>query len=63
MASVRYVYWQDEDMWLGYVEEFPDYMTQGESLDELKENLKDLYEELTSGRIPGVRRVAELPIG
>ena len=50
-------------MWLGYLEEFPDYMTQGESLDELKENLKDLYEELTSGRIPGVRRVAELEVG
>jgi predicted RNase H-like HicB family nuclease len=63
MASVRYIYWQDGEMWLGYVEEFPDYMTQGESLDELRANLKDLYEELTSGRIPSVRRVAELPIG
>jgi predicted RNase H-like HicB family nuclease len=63
MASVRYIYWQDGDMWLGYVEEFPDYMTQGESLDELREQLKDLYEELTSGRIPSVRRAAELPIG
>jgi predicted RNase H-like HicB family nuclease len=63
MATVRYIYWQDGDMWLGYVEEFPDYMTQGVSLDELRENLRDLYEELTSGRIPSVRRVAELPIG
>lgn len=62
MTSIRYVYWQDGDMWLGYVQEFPDYLTQGESLDELKENLKDLYEELTSGRIPAVRRVAELQI-
>ena len=32
MKTVRYVYWQDEDMWLGYVEEFPDYMTQGGTL-------------------------------
>jgi predicted RNase H-like HicB family nuclease len=62
MTNVSYVYWQDDDMWLGYLQEFPDYMTQGESLDDLKENLKDLYEELTSGRIPGVRRVAELQI-
>lgn len=62
MKTVRYVYWQDGEMWLGYVEEFPDYVTQGESLDELKEQLKDLYEELTSGRIPGVRRVAELQL-
>lgn len=63
MKTVRYVYWQDGDMWLGYLEEYPDYMTQGESLEDLQENLKDLYEELTSGRIPGVRRVAELRIG
>ncbi len=62
MQTVRYVYWQHEGMWLGYVEEFPDYMTQGETLEELQENLKDIYNDLTSGKIPGVRRVAELPI-
>jgi predicted RNase H-like HicB family nuclease len=62
MKTVRYIYWQDEGMWLGYLEEYPDYMTQGQTTDELRENLKDLYEELTSGRIPGVRRVADLEI-
>ena len=46
-------------MWLGYIEEFPDYMTQGETLEELQENLKDIYDDLTGGKIPGVRRVAE----
>jgi hypothetical protein len=40
--------------------EFPDYMTQGETLPELEENLRDLYRDLTSGDIPGIRRVAEL---
>ena len=49
-------------MWLGYLEEFPDCRTQGETLEELQENLKDLYEELTSGTIPEVRRVAELQV-
>jgi predicted RNase H-like HicB family nuclease len=62
MKTVRYIYWQDKDMWLGYLEEYPDYMTQGQSIEELQENLKDLYEDLTSGQIPGVRRVAELRI-
>jgi len=62
MNTVRYIYWQDEGVWLGYLEEYPDYMTQGQTVEELQENLKDLYEELTSGRIPGVRRVAELRI-
>ena len=59
---VKYVYWQQGEVWLGYLEEFPDYWTQGETLEELQENLKDLYHELTSGEIPGIRRVAELQL-
>jgi len=49
-------------MWLGYFVEFPDYLTQAETLAELEENLRDLYRDLTSGEIPGVRRVAELAV-
>ncbi len=62
MERIKFTYWQDEDMWLGYLEKYPDYMTQGKSLEELKENLKDIYNELTSGNIPCVRKVAELEI-
>ncbi|GAN34206.1 MAG: type II toxin-antitoxin system HicB family antitoxin [Candidatus Brocadia sp. AMX2] len=62
MVRKKYVYWQDGDMWIGYLEEYPDYKTQGESLEELKENLKDIYQELTSGTIPCVRKVAELEV-
>jgi predicted RNase H-like HicB family nuclease len=32
MKTVRYVRWRDENTWLGYIEEFPDYMPQRESL-------------------------------
>jgi hypothetical protein len=50
-------------MWLGYFEEFPDYLTQGQSPQELEENLRDLYRDLTCGEIPGIRRVSELSVG
>lgn len=63
MATARYVHWQDGEMWLGYFEDFPDYLTQGGSLEDLQVHLRDLYRDLTSGEIPGVRRVAELPVG
>jgi predicted RNase H-like HicB family nuclease len=63
MSTARYVHWQDGGMWLGYLEEFPDYMTQGQTIEELRENLRDLYQDLTSGEISGVRRVAELSLG
>ncbi len=62
METRKYVYWQENSMWVGYLEEYPDYMTQGETLEELKENLKDIYKELISGEIQHVRRVAELEI-
>ncbi|MBI4515202.1 MAG: type II toxin-antitoxin system HicB family antitoxin [Deltaproteobacteria bacterium] len=60
--TLRYVYWRDGEFWLGFLEEFPDYMTQGESRTDLQEHLRDLYQELTSGHIPAVRRVSELQV-
>jgi hypothetical protein len=62
MIKQRYVYWQDDECWLGYLEEFPDYWTQGDSEADLKAHLIDLYKDLTSGSIPNVRRMAELDI-
>jgi predicted RNase H-like HicB family nuclease len=62
MTTKKYIYWQDEEMWLGYLQEYPDYWTQGETKNELKENLTDIYTELTSGTIPNVSRVAELEV-
>jgi predicted RNase H-like HicB family nuclease len=62
METTKFVYWQDEGMWLGYLEEYPDYMTQGESIEELEENLRDIFKELASGHISCVRKVAELQI-
>ena len=59
MTTARYLHWQNDGMWLGYFEEFPDYPTQGQTIEELKENLLDLYRDLTSGEIRGIRRVAE----
>jgi len=62
METTKFIHWQDGSMWLGYLEEYPDYMTQGETFEELKENLRDLYKDLTSGAIPSVRKVAELEV-
>ncbi|MDP2896818.1 MAG: type II toxin-antitoxin system HicB family antitoxin [bacterium] len=58
MEKKKFVYYQEEDMWIGWLEEFPDYRTQGGTLEELEENLKDIYEELTSDRIPRLHRQA-----
>lgn len=62
MSTARYVKWQGGDMWIGHFEDFPDYLTQGESVSELESNLRDLYLDLSSGEIPGIRSVAELTL-
>ena len=41
MKSAKYVYWQEDDSWIGYLEEYPGYWTQGRTLNKLEENLKD----------------------
>jgi predicted RNase H-like HicB family nuclease len=62
MTAVKFVYWQEKDFWIGYLQDYPDYLSQGESLEELKENLQDLYRDLTSGEIPGIRKVDDLVV-
>jgi predicted RNase H-like HicB family nuclease len=62
MQRVNIVYWEEEGGWIGYLQEYPDYWTQGDSFDDLKEHLKDLYQDITSDQIPGIRRVGELVI-
>jgi hypothetical protein len=62
MQTVRYVYWEEDDAWLGYLAEYPDYWTQGETLDDLIEHLSELYLDMSRGLVPNIRRVGELTI-
>jgi hypothetical protein len=62
MKTVKFVYWAEEDAFVGYFVDYPDYWTQGETLDDLKEHLRDLYVDLTSGQIPRIRKVDELVV-
>jgi hypothetical protein len=62
MQTVKIVYWQEEGGWLGYLQDYPDYWTQGDSLEDLRDHLKDLYKDITSGQIPGIRKVEELAV-
>jgi predicted RNase H-like HicB family nuclease len=62
MHSVKIVYWEEDGSWLGYLQEYPDYWTQGKSLEDLKEHLKDLYRDVTSGEVPSIRKVEEMEV-
>jgi predicted RNase H-like HicB family nuclease len=60
--TAKIVYWKSQTHWLGYFEDFPDYWTQGESLEELREMLRSLYSELTDGKLLGIRKHEELAL-
>jgi predicted RNase H-like HicB family nuclease len=60
--NVKYTFWQEEDFFIGFFNEYSDYMTQGETVAELKENLKALWDDLESGDMPYIRKVADLDI-
>ena len=62
MKGLRYVYWQDGQFWIGYLEDYSDYLTQGESLEELQEHLRDLFADLSGGHNPAVCKLAELEV-
>ena len=63
MPTVKFVYWEEDGAWIGYLQDYSDYWTQGESLDDLKDHLRDLYHDLTSRReLPGIRKVDELVV-
>ncbi len=62
MRTSPYRYYQEGDMWIGWMEDYPDYRTQGESIEELEENLRDIYEDLTSAEIPCVLHRGELAL-
>jgi len=47
MQTKKFIYYKDADLWIGWLEEYPDYRTQGKTLDELKESLMDIHDELT----------------
>ena len=59
--KVKVTHWQEADgTWLGYLNSYPDHWTQGESLEDLREYLRDLFQLLEGESIPGIRKEEEL---
>ncbi|MBK9308374.1 MAG: hypothetical protein IPM58_15125 [Nitrospira sp.] len=48
MRSSKYILWQDDNGWRGYLEGYPEYEVQGESFEELQVKLWQLHQELSS---------------
>lgn len=62
MRKVKYTFWKDEDFFIGYLNKYPDYQTQGRSKEELIEHLKDLLQDLESDEVQYVKKVEEMVV-
>ena len=61
VMEIDFTYWKEASGWyLGYLNEYPDHWTQGETLDDLKEHLLDLYKDFSADVVEGIRRVGKL---
>ena len=61
-TKMTMVYWKSDQLWLGKLLEHPEIMTQGESLEELEENIKDAYLLMAMDEVPIEYQVKEILI-
>ncbi len=62
MQTIKYTFWKDGEFFIGFLNDYPDYQTQGYSKEELLENLKSLFADIETEEIPFIRKVEELAI-
>lgn len=60
--KMKMIYWKGEKFWVGKLLEHPEIMTQGKSLEELEENLKDAYMLMTMEDVPAEHGIKELAL-
>ncbi|HDL18556.1 MAG TPA: type II toxin-antitoxin system HicB family antitoxin [Bacteroidetes bacterium] len=56
------IYWKGEKFWLGKLLEYPEIMTQGETFEELEENIKDAYLLMNMEEVPENYSLKEIAI-
>ncbi len=59
-TKLKMVYWKAEKFWVGKLLDHPEIMTQGETLEELEENMKDAFLLMTMDNVPATHKIKEL---
>ena len=61
-AHMTLIYWKGKKFWLGKLLEHPEIMTQGKTLKELEENIKDAYHMMVMEDVPQEYEVKKIAI-
>lgn len=56
------IYWKSGKFWLGRLREYPDIMTQGRTLKELEENMRDAYRMMVLDDVPEGYALKEIAV-
>ena len=59
---LKMIYWKGEKFWLGKLLEHPEIMTQGETVEELEENIKDAYHVMVLDDVPDDHQTKEISL-
>lgn len=59
-ARMNMIYWKSDKFWLGKLLEHPEIMTQGETIEELEENIKDAYLLMAMDDVPEKYKTKEI---
>jgi predicted RNase H-like HicB family nuclease len=59
-TRLKMIYWKGDKFWVGKLFEHPEIMTQGETLEELEENMRDAYMLMAMDEVPDDHEVKEL---
>ncbi len=59
-TKMTMIYWKGEKFWLGKLLDHPEVMTQGETLEELEENIKDAYLLMAMDDVPEEYQTKEI---
>ncbi len=62
VTKMRMIYWKSDKFWVGKLLEHPEIMTQGKTLKELEENMKDAYMLMALEDVPENHEVKELDL-
>jgi hypothetical protein len=60
--KMKMIYWKGDKYWVGKLLDHPEIMTQGKSLEELEENLKDAYILMTMEDVPAEYGIKDLAL-
>ncbi|MCC6125024.1 MAG: type II toxin-antitoxin system HicB family antitoxin [Pirellulales bacterium] len=61
-TELNMVYWKGEKFWVGKLLDYPDIMSQGETLEELESNLQEAFMLMVMDDVPAEHEIKSISV-